>query len=65
MEVAPGVEAKTEGNKIVVTVDMNKFLSPLLSQVPVKRMSIKADGSKVVVEAEIDEEELIRRAHIS
>ena len=58
------VSVRQEGNKLIVTVDMATFMSPVLYRIPIRDIKVTAEGTKVMVVAEIDEEELIKRAQL-
>lgn len=58
------ISMRQEGNKLIVTVDMAAFMSPVLSRIPIRDIKVTAEGAKVTVIAEIDEEELIKRAQL-
>lgn len=59
-----GAKVRTEGGRIIITFDINEFIAPLKSQVPLKNVNIKTEGTSIIVEAEIDQDELIRKAQI-
>lgn len=57
------VSVRQEGNKVVFIVDIASYLKSLIT-VPIKSVEVSAQDGKIVITAEIDSEELIKRAQM-
>lgn len=51
---------KTEGNRVMVTVNLKEYLYQVVS-VPLKDVRYRVEGDYIVVEAEIDTEKLLSK----